>query len=51
MKIQIEYKLQDCWIGFYWQFQWGYYHLWICLIPCIPIHLVWEKKSDIGRYI
>ncbi|HUU41255.1 MAG TPA: hypothetical protein VMW42_09950 [Desulfatiglandales bacterium] len=51
MKIKIEFKLQDCWIGFYWRFQWGYYHAWICLIPCLPIHIVWEHKPDIGRYL
>ena len=48
MKIRLEFKLQDLWIGAFWRttyritdegeqpFSWD---LWICLIPCLPIRL------------
>ena len=24
------------------------YDLWVCLIPCVPIHLTWFKKGWVG---
>jgi len=46
MKLSIEFKLEDMWIGAYWRHDivYGLRHLWICLIPCIPIHITWEDK-------
>lgn len=50
MKIRIEFKPQDLWIGAYWENRLarredilhGYadaFHLWICLLPMLPIHI------------
>lgn len=47
-KIRLELKWQDLWIGVYWSGPYGdkdsesmiYNHIWICLIPCIPIHIM-----------
>ncbi len=48
MKITLEFKLEDLWIGAYWRKDIVYklYHLWICIIPCFPIHLTWDIKID-----
>jgi hypothetical protein len=40
MKIRIEFKLQDMWIGVYWQKKYACLHIWICLVPCFPIHII-----------
>lgn len=35
MNIKLEFKKQDAWIGAYWDKD----DIWICLIPCFPIHI------------
>lgn len=81
MKIRLEFKLQDMWIGAYWKKEleigfrdmtWigisdgrktfeniavtkdgklyydiirrWYQHIWICVVPCLPIHISWKIK-------
>ena len=45
MKITVEFKIEDFWIGAYWRYDASYRmcHLWVCLIPCVPIHITWER--------
>lgn len=53
MKIEIQFKLQDMWIGLYWkhryeynfEFQCNYYDFYICLIPCFPIHIYYDLHN------
>lgn len=45
---RFEWKLNDFWVGAFWR-RWGRHRfdLWICLIPCIPLHISrLEKWSD-----
>ena len=56
-KICFEYRLQDLWIGIYWKKSYSKfasqfeeesklklrYDIWICLLPCLPIHILWER--------
>ena len=46
MKISLEFKLEDLWVGIYWRRDKHYWlnHIWICLIPCFPIHISWDIK-------
>ncbi len=48
--INIEFKLQDMWVGAYWRYDTAYQltHLWICILPCLPIHITWEKGEGNG---
>lgn len=47
MRIKLEFKPEDCWIGAYWKRHlatlgvWEY-NLWVCLIPMLPIHITWQ---------
>jgi hypothetical protein len=43
MKVSLESKLQDMWVGAYWKNGDYIFHLWICVIPCLPIHIEWMK--------
>lgn len=36
--VGIEFKLQDFWIGVFWKNEYELINVWICLIPCFPIH-------------
>ena len=43
----LEFKLQDMWMGVYWKNRKQDIDIWICLLPCFPIHY-WsgrEKKE------
>jgi hypothetical protein len=44
----LEFKVQDCWIGCYWE---RYYidslevlDIWVCLIPMLSIHFQGSKE-------
>lgn len=49
MKIKLEYKLQDSWIGVFWKRSmvaeemlldpYPQLDIWICIIPWFPIHI------------
>lgn len=48
MRVTLEFKLEDCWIGVFWRRRrtWeecmggGSMDIWLCLLPCFPIHIV-----------
>lgn len=35
----LEWKLQDMWVGAFWKRQGHVFDAWICLLPCLPIHV------------
>ena len=39
MRVRVEFVPRDLWVGAYWKPG----HLWLCLLPCLPIHLDWER--------
>jgi hypothetical protein len=43
---QLEFKLQDMWIGMFWRRGGSTFDLWICLLPCFPIHLEIQSFRD-----
>lgn len=44
LSIKFEFKIQDCWIGVFWkQDNQGINHAWLCVLPCIPLHIQWER--------
>ena len=36
--LRLEWVPNDLWIGIYWKVLKGRLDLWMCLIPCFPIH-------------
>lgn len=45
LNIRLEFKVQDLWVGAYWNVErYGsaaVLHVWVCLLPCLPIHITW----------
>lgn len=39
--IGLEFKLQDFWVGAFWDITRYNGDIWICLIPMFPIHIEW----------
>jgi hypothetical protein len=38
---QFEWKLADFWIGAFWKRCGNCIDLWICFLPCVPLHVSW----------
>lgn len=55
---RFEVKFADMWIGAFWKKgEYDYlpqlqeYDLWVCVVPCLPLHVRWthrEPESDRG---
>lgn len=46
--VRTEFKLGDLWLGIFWKEGEGYHeswHLYICLLPCLPIHIKWLQRA------
>ena len=46
--INLEFKLQDMWIGLYWKNSREDIDIWLCLIPCFPIHY-WSGRERLEK--
>lgn len=42
--IALEWEPQDLWVGIFWKKSIGVTDLWICLLPCVPIHIWWHPR-------
>lgn len=38
---QLEWKPEDLWVGAFWKRTGNTVDLWVCLLPCLPIHVSW----------
>jgi hypothetical protein len=61
VKIRVEFRKEDLWIGVFWRLDEWYetetpeegrfekrkWDMWICLVPCVPIHLKWTTEKRI----
>lgn len=61
MRVRLEWKPQDLWVGAFWKVSecWAtdgmddpfddrtvpMVDLWICLIPMVPLHLTWQRRA------
>ena len=54
MKISTGFDWHDKWFGVYDKLEEGvgtlypkraFHHVWICIVPCFPIHIWWEVKD------
>lgn len=47
---QLERKVQDVWVGVFWQattgpdHRWAVLDVWITIVPCFPVHLFFNRK-------
>lgn len=59
MWMRLEFKPQDLWVGAYWEhrpgrqitpsipdWRWRDLHIWLCLLPMLPLHLVFEGGTE-----
>lgn len=53
LKVYLEFKPQDCWVGVFWRYTtFGLgppirqVDVWICLLPMLPIHVIWQSWKE-----
>lgn len=53
-RLQLEWKVEDLWIGVFWRRVnnahacMRFFDLWVCLLPCLPIHLsTWRNDVSV----
>ena len=44
MRVRLEFKLEDCWVGAYWRPG----HLWVCVVPMLPLHFMWSSYKRVA---
>lgn len=37
-RLRFEFKKEDAWIGAFWRRTGDRFDLWLCLVPCFPLH-------------
>lgn len=38
-RVRFEWKPQDLWVGAFWKNNPFHFDLWICVLPCVPLHI------------
>lgn len=50
LTLTLEFKFEDCWIGLFWRHSAEQYvqrlDLWLCPLPCLPLHIVHLTAGD-----
>lgn len=53
MRLSVEFKPRDLWVGVYWAKRYSMldepqrkYDLWLCVVPMLPMHLRWSWLMD-----
>lgn len=45
LNLRFEWKVQDLWLGVFWKHNTMRTDIWICLLPCVPLHVsIWRVR-------
>lgn len=44
--LALEWKAADLWIGAFWDRRGPLLNLWICLLPCLPVHVQILRRAS-----
>lgn len=66
LRIRLEFKLNDLWVGAYWQWHEApadmtscfpvlsrprrVLDVWVCLLPCLPLHFTLDLRRPVTTY-
>ena len=42
---RLEWKVQDLWVGVFWKRAAMSLDVWVCVVPCVPIHFGWNRTT------
>lgn len=47
-RVRLEFKVEDMWVGVFWKrITPSHFDLWICLLPCLPVHYSSRKAHAV----
>ena len=50
MRCEIKWEPRDLWVGVFWTHgAYNSFHIYICVVPCFPLHLWWDPWGDANR--
>lgn len=49
IKLQLQFEMRDCWVGLFWRKTDLAIHLYICLVPTIPLHVTILRRKYQNR--
>jgi hypothetical protein len=41
VKAQVKFEPRDLWVGLYWDRSTFHWHIYLCLLPLLPLHIWW----------
>ena len=44
LKAQFQFEWRDWWIGLFWQRTDVAFHLYVCLVPLLPLHITIARR-------
>lgn len=50
MKIQFQFEKRDWWVGLFWRRTELAMHLFVCLVPLIPLHITFTTERWIREW-
>ncbi|KKL67821.1 hypothetical protein LCGC14_2131120 [marine sediment metagenome] len=45
LKVQIQWEPRDWWVGTFWRKTEIAVHLYVCIVPCLPLHVTILKRQ------
>jgi len=45
-KVQFQFDPRDAWLGLFWRKTAWCWHLYICLLPFVPLHITILRRHD-----
>ena len=44
-RARFEFKLADMWVGLFWRKQPRRLDVWVCAVPCLPLHIWYDVAN------
>ena len=51
LKIQFQFEPRDVWVGVFWRSTPLCMHLYVCLLPLVPLHVTWTTRRRVERFM
>ena len=46
----LKWEPKDMWLGVYWTRNGLARHVYICILPCLPLHIWWRPEASVEQY-
>lgn len=49
MSWRFKWEPRDLWVGIYWDTSGIWLHIYVCIIPCLPLHVTFQRRGTGGH--